>query len=82
MDTYALEKLTGWRRDEVLGRVLSDVLVPEDGRQAAIDHTRPYLESGEPGEFSGRIRVPILRADGSTWMAELTRVPMTVDGQV
>jgi PAS domain S-box-containing protein len=78
----AAEDLTGWRRDEVLGLGLAEVLVPECDRQAVIEHTKTYLKSGDPGKYAGPMRLPVLRADGSQRMVEMTPVPMIIEGQV
>jgi len=78
----AAEELTGWRRAEVLGKGLADVLVPERERPTVMAGTRSYLESGDRGAYTGRMRLPVLRADGTERMVELTPVPMTIESQV
>ncbi len=78
----AAEELTGWRREEVLGKDLAEVLIPERDRAAVIEGIRAYLESGDRGEFAGRVRMPILCADGTQRMTELTPVPVTIEGEV
>lgn len=45
------------------------------------DGMRTYLESGDRGEFVGRMRLPFLRADGTERMVEMTPVPITIEGQ-
>ena len=78
----AAEELTGWRSGEVLGKVMAEVLIPEPARPAVVGGMRAYLESGDPGEFVGRVRMPILCADGTQRMTELTPVPVTIEGNV
>ena len=78
----AAEELTGWRSGEVLGKVMAEVLIPEPARPAVVSGMRAYLESGDPGEFVGRVRMPILCADGTQRMTELTPVPVTIEGEV
>jgi PAS domain S-box-containing protein len=77
----AAEELTGWRRDELRGRQLVEVIIPEHERPAVMDGMRMYLESGDRGEFVGRMRLPLLRADGTERMVEMTPVPITIEGQ-
>ncbi len=77
----AAEKLSGYRRDDVLGRPLSEVLVPERDRPRFLEHIRTYLATGDPEEFTGQIRVPTLHADGTEHVTELTPVPITIGGQ-
>ena len=78
----AAEELTGWQRDEVLGKDLTEVFVPERDRHEVLQFMRTYLESGDAGSFVGRMRLPTLCADGTERMIELTPVQLTIDGQV
>jgi PAS domain S-box-containing protein len=78
----AAEELTGWRRDEVLGRDLAEALIPQSERSAAIGGMESYLASGDMAGFAGSMHVPILRADGTERMIEVTPVPIRIDGQV
>jgi PAS domain S-box-containing protein len=77
----AAEELTGWQRDEVLGKEL-ELLVPERARAAVIAGARTCLESGDRAELGGPMRLPVLRADGTERVVELTPVPLTIGGQL
>lgn len=77
----AAEELTGHRRDDVMGKEMPDLLIPERDRARLVEHTKTFLRTGDRGEFVGRIRVPILRADGSERAVELTPVPLTIEGR-
>ncbi len=61
----AAEELTGWQRDEVLGKKLG----------------RTCLDSAGPGDSAGPMRMPVLRADGTERMVELTPVPLSIGGR-
>jgi PAS domain S-box-containing protein len=77
----AAEKLSGYRREDVLGQPMSELLVPERERPRFLEHIRTYLATGDPGEFTGQVRVPTLHADGTERITELTPVQITVGGQ-
>jgi PAS domain S-box-containing protein len=77
----AAERLSGYRRDDVLGQPLSEILVPERDRPRILEHISTYLATGNPEEFTGQLRVPTLHADGTERVAELTPVQITVGGQ-
>jgi len=77
----AAERLSGYRRDEVLGQPLSEILVPERDRPRILEHISTYLATGNPEEFTGQLRVPTLHADGTERVAELTPVQITVGGR-
>jgi PAS domain S-box-containing protein len=76
----AAEKLSGFRRDDALGRDMAGLLVPERDRARIGEHIRTYLETGNPEEFTGTMRIAVLRADGTERTVELTPVQITLGG--
>src|SRR5712691_2478940 len=78
----AAEELTGWRRDDVLGKPMPEVIIPEQDRPAVTGGLQTYLASGDGGAFVDRMHLPILRADGTQITVELTPVPITIGGEV
>jgi PAS domain S-box-containing protein len=77
----AAEELSGYRRDEVLGKEMSEILIPERERAAFLAHTEVYLATGDHSAYGGRVRVPLLRADGTERTAELTATELIQDGE-
>ena len=77
----AAEKLSGYRRQDILGRPMSELLVPERDRSRFLEHIRTYLATGDPGQFTGQIRAPMRHADGTERITELTPVQITIGGQ-
>jgi PAS domain S-box-containing protein len=77
----AAERLSGYRRDDVLGQSLSEILVPERDRPRILEYISTYLATGNPEECTGQLRVPTLHADGTERVAELTPVPITIGGR-
>jgi PAS domain S-box-containing protein len=77
----AAEELTGHRRDNVLGQQLPDLLLPERHRPRVREHIQTYLATGYPEEFTGQMRVSMLRADGTDRIVELTPMHLTVGGE-
>jgi PAS domain S-box-containing protein len=67
----AAEQTFGWRRDDVIGRCLADVIVPEKLRQAHSDGMARYLASGEGPVLGKRIEVTAVRRDGTEFPIEL-----------
>jgi PAS domain S-box-containing protein len=78
----ATEKLSGFRRDDVMGRPMSEVLLPERHRLRFAEHIATFAATGDPEEFTGPITVARLRADGTERTVELTPVQLTIDGEV
>jgi PAS domain S-box-containing protein len=77
----AAEELYGRRREEVLGRPMPELLVPERDRARVREHIKNYAATGDPEEFTGQLRVSALRADGTERTVELTPMQLTVGSQ-
>jgi PAS domain S-box-containing protein len=59
-----LERISGFRREEVLGRSFVDLLIPERFRQMTMRDLETYLQCGK-SEFVGKhVEIRILRQDG------------------
>ena len=77
----AAEALFGRRREEVVGRRIVDMLVPEalrEQHQAGLDH---YLATGESQILGQRMRTEAAHADGSTVPIELTVTEVRLEGR-
>ena len=77
----AAEKLSGYRHDDVLGRPMSELLIPEQNRPRFLEHIRTYLTTGNSGEFTGQMQITTLHADGTEHIVQLTLVPVTISGE-
>lgn len=68
----AAERTFGYRREQVLGRALADLIVPERLRAAHVHAVARWTPEGGRGTVIGRrIEMPALRADGSEIIVEL-----------
>src|SRR3984957_17046745 len=78
---HAAEELHGRRSEDALGQRMDEVLIPQRNRAAFLEATAEFLRTQDPGEFAARMRLPVLRADGTERTVELTRLPLVVGGQ-
>ena len=78
---HAAEELSGYRRDAVLGQEMPGLLIPERERAAFEAHTEKHLATGDSNEYAGRQRVPLLCADGTERIVELTAAELTQNGE-
>jgi len=76
----AAGRLFGREAADMIGREMTGLLVPARDRARVRNATREFLRTGDPGEFADRQHVRMLRADGTERTAELTPLPVTVDG--
>jgi PAS domain S-box-containing protein len=78
----AAERLYGYQREDAIGRVLADFLIPEWNRARVREHIKTYVATGDPEEFTGQMRQSMLHADGTEFAVELTPVQITLGDQV
>ena len=67
----AAERLFGYRRAEVLGQPLADVLLPERDREPHRMRLAGYLETGESPFLGSRRETTALKADGTEVPVEI-----------
>jgi PAS domain S-box-containing protein len=73
----AAEETFGYRRDEVLGRELADLIIPHELRDRHREGLARYLRTGESRLINSRMELTAIRRDGSSVPVELavTRTP-------
>lgn len=77
----AAERLLGVRREDVIGESF-ERFVPVRYREIHRQHVEAFLDSGlRAREMSSRTPVAVLRPDGSEFLAEISLVRITVEGQ-
>ena len=77
----AAERTFGFTMEEVFGRLLSDLIIPEDLREAHHKGMNRLMATGEPKLIGQRIEVPALHKDGHSFPIELTLTQIkTPDG--
>ncbi|MBW3551683.1 MAG: PAS domain S-box protein, partial [Proteobacteria bacterium] len=74
----AAERTFGYRREQVLGRPLGEVIIPPAYRERHRKGVEHYLATGEGPIIDQRLELSALRADGSEFPVELTvtRIPL------
>jgi PAS domain S-box-containing protein len=77
----AAERMFGWSRDEVVGRDMADVVVPERLRAAHRAGFRRYLKTRRGLILDQRLEMPALRHDGTEISVELTITAFEAVGQ-
>ena len=75
-------KTFGWGRDEAIGKVLADLIVPPQHREDHVRGIQKYLETGEGPVLNSRIEISALHRDGHEFPVELTIWPVRTAGDV
>ena len=74
----AAEAILGYKREEVIGRSMPELIIPPRFREAHYAGLARYLDTGEPHVLGQRVELSAVRADGTEFPVELaiTRVPV------
>jgi PAS domain S-box-containing protein len=74
----AAERTFGYRREEVVGKHLADVLIPPSLREQHRQGLARYLATGEGEVLGKRVEMTAVRANGEEFPVELaiTRIPL------
>jgi PAS domain S-box-containing protein len=74
----AAERTFGYRRDDVVGKHMADVIIPPSLRKKHREGFARYLATGEARVLGKRIEMTAVRSDGSEFPVELaiTRIPL------
>lgn len=72
----------GWSREEAMGSVLADLIIPEAQREAHQHGLARFLSTGEGPLLGKRVEVTALGRDGRAFPIELTIWPIRARGEV
>jgi PAS domain S-box-containing protein len=75
------ERTFGWSREEAIGRVLADTIVPRQHRDAHWRGLQRYLSTGEGPVLNKRFEITALHRDGHEFPVEMTISAHEVDGR-
>lgn len=76
----AAERTFGYRRDDVLGREMAELIVPPSFRERHRQGIAHFLATGEGPVLDRRIQMPALRSDGTEFPVELAVTCVALDG--
>jgi diguanylate cyclase (GGDEF)-like protein/PAS domain S-box-containing protein len=76
----AAEQTFGYRREDVIGRSLADVIIPPSLRKQHRDGVRRFLATGEGAVIGKRLELTGMRSDGNEFPVELTVTRVNVPG--
>ncbi|HTV98344.1 MAG TPA: PAS domain S-box protein [Steroidobacteraceae bacterium] len=74
------ETMFGWRRDEATGRILSELIIPPQYRDAHDKGMKRFFCTGEGPLLNRRIELSALRRDGTEFPVEVSIAPYQIDG--
>ncbi|RYZ62516.1 MAG: PAS domain S-box protein, partial [Proteobacteria bacterium] len=78
----AAEQIFGYRRSEVIGRSLSDTIIPTGFQADVNDGLTRYFEIGLGRVLNQRLELTATRADGTQFPVELSATSISQDGKI
>lgn len=76
----AAEATFGYRKEDVIGRQMVDLIIPPSLRERHLAGMERYLKTGEARVIGRRIEITGMRADGSEFPVELAIVRVPIEG--
>jgi PAS domain S-box-containing protein len=76
----AAEAAFGYRKEDVIGRPMADLIIPHRYRERHREGMKRYLATGEAHVLGRRIEIEALRANGSEFPVELAIVKVPLPG--
>jgi PAS domain S-box-containing protein len=76
----AAEGTFGYRKEDVIGRQMVDLIIPPQHRAAHVKGMQRYLATGEAHVLGRKIEINAMRADGTEFPVELAIVRVPIDG--
>jgi len=77
----AAEKMFGYSQDQAVGREMAELIIPPRLRDAHRQGIQRFHETGEGPFLSNRIELPAIRANGAEFPAEVSIVPIPLEGR-
>ena len=74
------EATFGWRRDEILGKILADTIIPKQYRESHRTGVARYLATGEGPVLGKVLELSALNRDGREFPVELAISPASAPG--
>ncbi len=75
------EVIFGWKAEEVMGKPLSDMIIPEPFRKYHVEGLKNYLKTGEGKALNVLLELSAIRRNGEEFPIELTVIPIKQGGE-
>lgn len=76
------EKIFGWNREEVIGKLLSETIIPKQHKSGHNDGLKHYLNTGEGPVLNKQIELPAIKKDGTEFTIEISIIPIKQNNEL
>ncbi|MEO7046421.1 MAG: PAS domain S-box protein, partial [Ferruginibacter sp.] len=75
------ERIFGWKESEVIGKPLSELIIPQQYRKYHIEGLKNYLKTGDGKALNILMELSAIRRSGEEFPIELTIIPIKQSGE-
>lgn len=76
------ETIFGWKKEEVIGKLLSETIIPNQHKKGHSEGMKHYLKSGEGPVLNKQIELPALNKDGKEFTIEISIIPVKQNEEI
>lgn len=75
------EVIFGWKKEEVMGKTLTETIIPKQHHQGHNNGMKHYLATGEGPVLNKNIELPALKRSGEEFPVEIAIIPLQLNGE-
>jgi PAS domain S-box-containing protein len=76
------ETIFGWEKEEVIGKLLSDTIIPNQHKKGHTEGMKHYMLTGEGPALNKQIELPALNKDGREFPVEISIIPIKQNEEI
>lgn len=76
------EKIFGWKREEVIGKLLSETIIPNQHKLGHEEGMKHYLNTGEGPVLNKQLELPAINKEGIEFPIEISIIPIKQNNEL
>lgn len=76
------ETVFGWKKEEVLGKALAEIIIPNQHKKQHEIGMKHYMKTGESTVLKKQIELPALKKDGTEFPVEIAIIPIKQNNEL
>jgi PAS domain S-box-containing protein len=75
------ETIFGWKKEEIVGKIFSDYIVPPSNKESYDNGIKHYLTDGEDSFLNRQVELDAINKEGIIFPTEVSIIPITQNGE-
>lgn len=76
------EIIFGWKKEEVVGKSLAEVIIPNEHKKGHEMGMRKFMETGEGPVLNKQLELPAIHKSGTTFPIEISIIPIQQNNEI